>query len=290
MSGQASSPEVVADYACVCGEGPLWHPAERRLYWVDIPKGLLFRFDPAARKHEQAFHAGQIGGFTVQSDGSLLLFMDKGAVKILRQGTLHTVHEYTPGEENSRFNDVIADPEGRVFCGTLPSDGHQGSLYRMDADGKLTKLAEGFGCANGLGFTPDCKGLYFVDSQPREVYLFDYERATGSISNRRVFARLPESLGVPDGMTVDAKGFVWVAAWGGSCVVRYTPDGKEDTRIYFTGKLVSSVTFGGDDYRDMYVTTAGGDNKKDNGPGAGALFRLRPGVKGRPEHLSRIAL
>ncbi|MGA2974914.1 MAG: SMP-30/gluconolactonase/LRE family protein [Spirochaetia bacterium] len=290
-SAPSSSPEVVADYACVCGEGPLWHPTEKKVYWVDIPQGRLFRFDPAAGKHEKAFQwEGQIGGFTVQADGSLLLFMDRGAVRVLRDGQLHTIMEQIPGEENGRFNDVIADPEGRVFCGTLPADDHKGSLYRLDANGKLTKLLEGIGCSNGMGFTPDHAGLYYVDSTTRVVSLFDYEASTGEIGRPRVFSQLPESLGVPDGMTVDAKGFVWVAVWGGSCVLRFAPDGREERRIYFTAKLVSSVIFAGDDYRDMYVTTAGGDNKKDNGPSAGALFRVRSGIKGVPEFSSRIGI
>jgi D-xylono/L-arabinono-1,4-lactonase len=284
------TPEVIADYACVCGEGPVWHPLSKKLYWLDIPKGLLFSYDPLEGRHETALQTGQIGGCTVQPDGALLLFMEKGAVRLWQGGALRTVIESTPGEENGRFNDVIADPEGRVFCGTVRSDGSRGCLYRLDTDGRVHRLLDGFGCANGMGFTPDHAGLYFIDSPTHEVSLFDYEVKTGALSNRRVFARLPDSLGAPDGMTVDAKGFVWVAVWGGSCLLRYAPSGREDSRIYFTARLVSSVTFGGDDYRDLYVTSAGGDNRKENGPAAGALFRVRPGVRGLPEHFSRLSV
>jgi D-xylono/L-arabinono-1,4-lactonase len=287
----SGTPAIVADRACLCGENPLWHPLERRLYWVDIYRGLLFRFDPAAGTHEQAYRReGQIGGFTIQADGSLLLFMDRGAIGVLRGDVLTPIVESVPGEENGRFNDVIADPEGRVFCGTMPADGHLGSLYRLDRDGRLTKLVEGLSCSNGMGFTPDLAGMYHVDSMVRTVSLFDYDRATGSLSNRRQFARLPESLGVPDGLTVDAKGFPWVAVWGGGCLIRFTPDGREERRVYFTAKQVSSIAFGGEDYRDAYVTTAGADKRGELGPGSGALFRLRPGVKGVPEHPSRVGI
>jgi sugar lactone lactonase YvrE len=220
----------------------------------------------------------------------MLLFLNKGAVKVLSGGELTTIIESTPGEENARFNDVIADPRGRVFCGTLPADDHAGSLYRLDTNGTLTKLLGGINCSNGMGFTPDHRGLYFIDSPTHEVSLFDYDESSGDISNKRVFVRLPDSLGVPDGMTVDAKGFPWVAVWGGSCLVRYTPDGREDRRVYFTSKLVSSVIFGGDDYADAYVTSAGGDNKKDNGTSAGALFKVRTGIKGVPEFFSKVGL
>ena len=290
MNSRSASlrPEVVADYSCVCAENPLWHPLEEKVYWVDVPKGDLYRLDPSTGAHDKVFQAGQIGGFTVQQDGSLLLFMENGAVKLLRGGQLSTVIESLPGEEGSLFNDVIADPEGRVFCGTLPAGDHKGSLYRLDPDRKITRLLTGIGCSNGMGFTPDRKGMYYVDSAAREVYLFDYDRSTGGISGQRVFLKLPESLGTPDGLTVDAKGFMWVAVWGGGCLIRFSPEAKEERRIYFTAKLVSSVIFGGSDCKDIYVTTAGGDNRAENGPSAGSLFRFRAGIKGVPEFFSRI--
>jgi D-xylono/L-arabinono-1,4-lactonase len=290
MIGGAASPrpEVVADCSCVIGENPLWHSRDSRLCWVDIPNGILYRFDPATGTHEASRHDGQIGGFTIQEDGSLLFFMAKGAVKLLRDGRFQTVVEGIPGEEGSRFNDVIADPEGRVFCGTLEAGDRKGSLYRLDTDRTITRVVSGIGCSNGMGFTPDGKGMYYVDSVAREVYLFDYDRSTGGLSHQRVFLKPPESLGTPDGMTVDAKGFAWVAFWGGSCLIRFSPEAREERRIYFTARLVTSVIFGGSDYKDIYVTTAGGDNKAENGPSAGSVFRLRTGIRGVAEYFSRI--
>jgi D-xylonolactonase len=283
-------PELIADYACVTGEGPLWHPGEKRLYWVDIPTGRLFRYTPSDGTHEQVHEGEPIGGFTIQADGALLLFMAKGAVKIWREGALSTVIGEIPDERESRFNDVIADPEGRVFCGTMPTKDRPGRLYRLDPDGTLTKLLDGIGCSNGLGFSPDRKHLYYTDSSKREIYLFDYDRDTGEIANQRVFVRTPEGEGVPDGMTVDAAGYVWSARWDGGCLVRYAPDGTEDRRIPFPARKISSVTFGGEDTTDIYVTTAGGKNKEIEGPGAGALFRLNLGIPGMPEFPSRIGL
>ena len=120
------------------------------------------------------------------------------------------------------------------------------------------------------------------------IYLFDYDRDTGDISNPRAFVQVPEGEGVPDGMTVDAEGYVWSARWGSGCLVRYAPDGTEVLRINFPAKKVSSVTFGGEDYTDIYVTTAGGNDKEREGPGAGALFRLNLGIRGLPEFPSRV--
>ncbi len=283
-------PELIADYACVCGEGPLWHPDEKRLYWLDIAKGRMFRYEPATGKHEQCYEGQPIGGFTIQADGDLLLFMSRCTVKTWRDGRMATIIEETPEEQETTFNDVIADPMGRVFCGSLPTKERLGRLYRLDLDGKLTKLLEGIGCSNGMGFTPDLKRMYYTDSAKYEVYVFDYDKATGAISNKRLFARNPESEGLPDGMTVDAEGYIWSARWDGSCVVRFAPDGFEERRVAFPARKCSSVTFGGEDYADMYVTTAGGDQKATDGPLAGSLFRVRLGIRGVSEFRSRIGL
>ncbi|MBI5091091.1 MAG: SMP-30/gluconolactonase/LRE family protein [Candidatus Hydrogenedentes bacterium] len=283
-------PELIADYGCECGEGPLWHSGERKLYWTDIPRGRLYRYDPATGAHEQCYEGDVIGGFTIQSDGALLLFMARGAIKTWRDGKMTTIHEEIPNETDSRFNDVIADPEGRVFCGTMPCSDRLGRLYRLDCNGQLTRLLDGIGCSNGMGFSLDRKQMYYVDSPTREIYSFDYEQRTGAIRNQRVFVTTPEGEGNPDGITVDAEGFVWCAKWDGSALVRYSPEGVEERRYMFPAKKVSSVTFGGDDYRDVYVTTAGGHKKETEGAGAGGLFRLRPGIQGVPEFQSKVAL
>jgi len=280
--------ELIADYKCVTGEGPLWHPGEQRLYWVDIPTGRMFRYEPASGEHEQFYEGEVVGGFTIQEDGALLLFMAKGAVALWRDGELNYVIEEIPDERESRFNDVIADPAGRVFCGTMPTKDRLGRLYRLDTNGTLTKMLDGIGCSNGMGFTPDRKQMYYTDSPKLEIYLFDYDQDTSAITNQRVFVQTPEGEGVPDGMTVDAKGYVWSARWDGGCLVRYAPDGTEALHIDFPAKKVSSVTFGGEDYTDIYVTTAGGANKETEGSSAGALFRLNLSIQGVPDFPSRV--
>lgn len=286
-------PELIADYACETGEGPLWHPDEDRLYWVDIPPGKIFRYDPATGRHEQCHQAAEaIGGFTIQEDGALLLFGARGAISIWREGELATIIPEIAGEADGRFNDVIAAPGGRVFCGTMPTAAHAGRLYRLDPDGTLTTLLEGVTVSNGLGFTPDRRGLYHTDTSKGTITLFDFDQATGAIGNGRPFLDLTGKgeEGSPDGMTVDAEGCVWSARWDGGVLVRYAPDGHELLRIPFPARKVSSVVFGGPDYADLYVTTAGGRDKASNGAGAGALFRLRPGVRGVPEFRSRLTL
>lgn len=293
------APEIVADYACHTGENPLWHAAEQRLYWTDIPAGRLFRFDPQTGRHEPVYRGRPVGGFTVQADGSLLLFLDRGTVAAWRDGQIvRTIVAEIPEERDSRFNDVIADPAGRVFCGTMSvKDGagnvlRYGRLYRLERDGRLVKLLEGIGTSNGLGFTPDLRQLYYTDTRARTIWRFDYDAASGAISNQQVFVRTPEAAeeGRPDGLTVDAAGEVWSARWGGGCVVRYGRDGRERERIALPTAKVSCPAFGGPRLDELYLTTAGGEDRAGHGPAAGALFRVRPGVCGRPEFCSRVGL
>jgi len=139
-----------------------------------------------------------------------------------------------------------------------------------------------------MGFTPDRRHLYYTDSATREICRFDYEVVRGDITNRRLFVRTPENEGVPDGLTVDAEGGIWSVPWDGGALVRFTPNGKEERRIRFPAKKVSSFTFGDEDLADMYVTTAGGNQRATEGAGAGALFRLRPRIRGLPEFCSRV--
>ena len=283
-------PELMADYRCETGEGPLWHPMERQVYWSDIPRGRIFRLNPFSRRHEQIYEGRIVGGYTIQSDGSLLLFMDRGSVAVWRDGKLEYLVNEMEGETDNRFNDVAADPAGRVFCGTMPTDTRSATLYRMDTDGSITTVLEGVGLSNGIGFSPDQKQMYYTDSLARKIYIFDYDIDSGDVTNQRVFVETPDDGSIPDGMTVDAEGYVWGARWDGSSLYRYNPDGEQVVQIQFPAKKISSVIFGGVDLTDMYVTTAGGGNKAEEGPGAGGLFRVNVGIQGKPEFLSRVGL
>jgi len=282
-------PELIADYNCKIGEGVLWHPEEKRVYWTDIPTGRMFRYDPLSDRHEQFYDGEVVGGFTVQLDGSLLLFMNRGAVKIYRDGNLKEVISKISGEEDSRFNDVIADPEGRVFCGTMPTEKRPGRLYRLDRGGGIERIRDKVEIPNGMGFTLDGNGLYFTESGRGTIHFFDYDRQTGEITRNRTFTSVESEKGVPDGMTVDSEGYVWSARWNGGCIVRYSPDGEQVEKIEFPTRKVTSLAFGGESYEDLYVTTAGGDDRAEEGQGAGGLFRIKlRNLKGISEYKSDV--
>lgn len=280
-----------ADYACACGENPYWHPDEQRVYWEDIPTGRLFRYDPATGEHACCHQSdAALGGFTLQADGALLLFGADGRVQTWRDGVVTNVLDALPDERGNRFNDVIADPEGRVFCGTMSHGDRSGRLYRLDPDGSIRCVVPDIGTSNGLGFSPDLSTLYYADSPALVVYAFDYDRASGELSNQRVHIRTEPDRGVPDGLTIDAAGELWLAKWDGWCLEHYGVDGRLQRRLEFPVRKVSSVVFGGPDYGTLWVTSAGGEDKPGNGPAAGALFELSLGVTGRPEFRSRIGL
>lgn len=281
--------ENVADYACETGEGPLWHPEESRLYWVDIPAGRLFRYDPDTGEAEPADERdGPIGGFTIEADGRLLLFEEGGRIETWDEGPADLVRGSLPGEAGSRFNDVIADPEGRVFAGTMPEGESPGRLYRIDPDGSTTVIEEGVDVPNGMGFSPDLTGFYFTETRAERIYRYDYDRQTGAVSDREVFLEFHDTPGMPDGMTVDSMGYLWIAFWDGSRIERRRPDGTLDRTVEFPARKVSSATIGGAEYSTVYATTAGGSNKDEEGRGAGALFRFPAGVRGLPEFRSRM--
>lgn len=282
--------ELVADHQCELGEGPVWHPDERRLYWVDITAGRLLLYDPASGESECVHETDVVSGLTIQRDGSLLLFMDAGRVAHWRDGEVVAVSTVTPDVGDSRFNDVIADPRGRVYCGTMPTADRGGRFYRLDTDGSITRIEDDVDIPNGMGFTRDRSHLYFTETEAATIYRYRYDESTGALSDREAFVRSPDTPGLPDGMTVDAEGQLWSARWEGGCVVQYDAAGTEMERIDVPAAKVTSVAFGGPDLEQLYVTTAGGDDRATEGRSAGGLFRLDPGVTGVEEFRSDVSL
>ncbi len=277
--------KVAANYHCETGENPLGNPVDGRIYWTDIPRGRIYKYNPGTEKHEEIYRGKPVGGFTIQEDGRLLLFMSKGQIALLNSdGSLETIQPFLPGEEESRFNDVIADPEGKVYCGTMPTPDRKGKLYLLDTDGSVSVVEEGIDCSNGMGFSPDLTRMYHVDSGKRKIYVYEYHKS--KVINRKIFIETDPDYGVPDGMTIDTEGFLWVAHWNGSAVVRYSPAGKEVQKFDVPAAKVSCVTFAPPDFQILYITTAGGTIGSETLDGA--LFYCKPGFKGKPEFFSKI--
>lgn len=276
----------------------MWHADESALYWMDIPQGRLFRYDSVTGEHGMVREGRELGAATIQADGSLVLMGGPGCcVSKWEDGRESGIVEKVPGE--TRFNDAIADAVGRVYSGSMAKrwgttdPAELGTLYRIDTDGSIHVMDRGFGCANGMGLSPDGRTLFFIDSPSQNVYAYDVDPATADLSNRRVHLETaPQgTASIPDGMTIDADGCFWVARWGDACVVRYDPAGAEMIRIELSTSCITSVAFGGADLATMFITSAGGDDPAKHGADAGALFAVEfEGVRGVPEHRSRITL
>lgn len=285
-------PEVVVDATSRTGEGPLWDERRQLLYWVDIPAGQLFAFDPDTGRNTLVHqHDGSIGGFTLQADGAFLLFGDGGGIVQLRDGTTEVIVDGIEAEAGGRFNDVITDPRGRVICGTMPTADGTARLYRLEIDGTLNLLFDDVGLSNGMGFSPDTSVFYHTDSNRHRIHRMEYDAESGTVRNRRVLIETPDDGSVPDGMAVDHDGTIWSARWDGNALHRYDPEGQPLGKVTFPVRKVSSITFGGPDLGTAYVTTAGGENRGDaEGAEAGSLFRVDLGVRGRPSFRSRVGL
>ena len=285
--------QVIVNYDCHCGEGPYWHPLERCIYWNDNQTKRFFRYDPTTGEHKIVYHDRTVAACTMQSDGTLLLYMDYSTVAVFRDGKIEPIIDGMPDEpykESVLFNDVSADPKGRVYGGVWEPAKKLGKLYRIDTDLSVKVMVEGVGCPNGIGFTADLKTMFFTDSVIRTIWAFDYDVETGDLANQRPFVQLAESDGMPDGMVMDSEGCLWSALWDGSGVIRFSPEGKSIARLELPARKITCPVWGGRDLTHMYITSAGAQDKAANGEAAGSLFRVNPGVTGVADFHSRLGL
>jgi sugar lactone lactonase YvrE len=198
------------------------------------------------------------------------------------------------GQPDRRMNDANVDPAGRYLAGSMALDQRPGggALFSLGGDGALRTVVADAAISNGLDWSPDGRRCYYVDSPTRRVDVFDYDVTDGSLTGRRCFVDVSDVPGIPDGLTVDADGGVWVAFFGGSRVVRFTPDGVPELTVDLPVALVTSCCFGGPDLGDLFISTSteGMDAAEVAAqPGAGGVFHLRPGRRGRPATPFRLA-
>jgi sugar lactone lactonase YvrE len=282
--------EIVLDAHAELGEGPSWDPATRRLIWVDITAELVHRFDPASGQDER-FEVGQpVGAAVPTTDGRLALAVSDGfAFLDPTTGAVERIADVELDLPDTMMNDGKCDPAGRLWAGTKDAVGSRsiGALYRLGPDRRPVQVLTGLKVSNGLGWSPDRTTMYFIDSPTQRIDVFDFDLERGEIADRRTLVEIPEAWGLPDGMTVDEEGFLWVAFWGGSAVRRFDPTGEVDSLVEFPVSQVTSCAFGGQDLSELYVTSARdglSEEQMAEQPLAGALFRLSPGVRGQRPH------
>ncbi|KPH87583.1 gluconolaconase [Komagataeibacter intermedius AF2] len=281
-------PHCVWDIRAELGEGPVWSVREQALYFVDIVGQAIHRFHPASGARA-SWSAPQRPGFVAPvSDGTLMCGLKDGlycldpATGVFRRDV--AVEPDLPG---NRINDGSVDSKGRLWFGTM-DDGEStpsGALYSVTREGtglSVLRHDEGYIVTNGPGISPDGRRLYHNHSPAGIIYVFDLAE-DGSLSNRRVFARIDD--GYPDGVVVDSMGNLWVGVWNGGRIVRFQPDGTSLPSIPVPGALnVTKVAFGGPDLRTAYITTARKNTPPDRlaqMPQAGSLFSFQVDVPGQ---------
>lgn len=245
------------------------------LYWSDVPNGGVFKRAPDGAIETVIPRRKGVGGIALHADGGIVV--SGRDISHVRDGQTRIVFGSpdVPG-----WNDIFADPAGRVFAGSIRSDPFRegprtpGELWLIERQGVAVELYGGVGLCNGIGLSPDGKRLYQSDSAAQQILAHDL-LPEGGVRGRAVFAQV--EIGVPDGLAVDEEGGVWVAVFRGSCVARYAPDGRLDRRVEVPARAVTSLCFGGPDRRDLYVATADNSEHPER---RGTLFRTRAPLAG----------
>lgn len=281
--------ECVLAARAVLGEGACWFVEEQRLYWVDILRCEVHRFDPATGRDEMRKTPCHVSLVQPTTRGDLVLGTRDGIARMdFETGRFVVLCDPEAQIAGNRFNDGKPDPRGRLVAGSIAYDGSdkKANLWMIEPDLIFSRLVEHAGNSNGLGWSPDEKTFYWTDTKTGCVFAFDYDAAAGRIANRRVAVEVDKSVGRPDGLTVDAEGFLWTALWGGHGVARWNPEtGEMVEKVTCPVPYVTCPTFGGPDLDVLYFTTAQqGRAEMEPTPEAeaGNIFAIRPGVRGLP--------
>jgi sugar lactone lactonase YvrE len=278
------------------GEGAVWHEGEQALYWVDISRFLIHRYDPASRATWSWFF-DQPPTTLALTDRADTIAVAVGGRIVLWQPRTDSRADFVLAEDNwpaVRLNDGRADPAGNLWVGSMQNnvaedgtgkpitDEAAGRLFRIGGNGGVTMVKAGIGISNTFGWSPDATRFYFADTLTNVIDVYDYDAAAGTIANGRPFFAGFDR-GSPDGSAVDSEGTLWNARYGGGCIVRVTPDGKVAGLIEMPCENVTTCTFGGPDLKTLYVTTAAGGS----GVGrrlAGSLYAVEMEVPGLSEN------
>lgn len=295
---------IVANENYLCGESPLWDIRDKKFYWCDLLPKKVFKLNDETGKPEVYFEGKSVGGFAMNQSGGYACSALEGIFLWDEKNGFRLVADFL-GADKLAGNDCIADPCGRLLFGSVFYDAFApsyplGKLFKVERDGKVEILDEGIHLSNGLGFSPDEKTLYYSDTIGHEILAYDYNKEKGTVSNKRTFVKVPLDEGMPDGMTVDAEGFVWSAQWYGSCVMRYDPDGKVERKLVTPGRQTTSVMFGGENLDDIYITTAFKPawlhmipkdyDYSDTSNLGGPVYKINLGIKGKPEYMADIRI
>jgi sugar lactone lactonase YvrE len=273
----------------VLGEGPIWRPRDNSLYWIDLKAPGIYCFDVITRQNRQvpAALGKTLGGMVFARDGRMIVVDGDGVHDLNANGHRGLLVNPESGQAGNAFNDAKCDPKGRLWSGTadIGETRPSGSLYVIEGHGqrRVRRIDSGIVCSNGPAFSPDGRRAYFTDSFAQEIYYYEIDLDTGLISERKSFVRCSPDAGFPDGMTVDAEGYLWCCNWDGWSVTRYARSGEIDRVLKVPVPRPPSVCFGGPRMDQLYITSASDGLSAEQlreAPLSGSLFVCEPGVKG----------
>lgn len=273
--------DVVIDLGSSLGEGPVWDHRTSRLAWVDILAGLVHLTEPGSGVTTTVPVGTDVGAIVLNGESGYLLAVRNGFAT-LEGGHLEVVNQVLD-VAGQRMNDGALDPAGRFVAGSITADRTPtGSLYVRDLDGEVRELFGGVTVSNGLAWNAAGDRLYYVDSPLQCIDVMDYDVEAGTVSGRRTWATIPDSVGIPDGLTIDEEGCLWLALWGGGRVLRFSPDGRVIGEVRLPVSRVTSCAFGGAGLDGLFITTAAVGSSPDDPPRShdGALFVIELGVSG----------
>jgi sugar lactone lactonase YvrE len=272
------------------GEGIRWDARREEMLAVDILAGRVYRGrvrDDGSLERVRVYELpGTVGMITpVEGDEGWLLGTGRSFAYLAPDGTHQTIADVSPA--GTRMNDGACDPKGRFWAGTLADVHHEGggALYRLDRTGRTEMMLDGMTISNGVGWSPDGLTMYLVDSGPRLIHAFAFDPDRGTISAGRILVSVPEDVGAPDGMTVDAAGDLWVAIYGGGRVNRYAPDGELRQVLTIPARQCTCCAFGGPRLHRLFVTTATEgwtEEQRRAEPAAGLVYRCDTDATGLP--------
>jgi sugar lactone lactonase YvrE len=278
-------------------EGPRWHEQRQELLWVDILGSEWHRAtlhpDSSLERVTTIAVDRHVGAVAPALDGGYVLAAGPGFVYLDDHGVARDLAQPEGGRSDVRMNDGACDAQGRFWAGTTAYDESPGAgaLYRLELDGSCTAVLSDLTIANGIGWSPDGLTMYLNDSGTGRLEAFDFEMSTGALSGRRTLVQGEQDGVVPDGLTVDAEGCIWVAWWGGAMVNRYAPDGSRLASLRLPVERPTSCAFGGRDLATLFVTSARvglDDDALAREPDAGRLFSIAGlGLHGSPCQLYR---
>ena len=279
-----STPQCVWALGAELGEGPIWSPSEQAVWFVDIKRNRIHRFEPISRR-KRSYETPPNPSFIVaEKGGTFVVGLQSGLHRFdPKTGDFALLCEVEPDKPGNRLNDGALDPQGRLWFGTMDNDEKEksGSLYRLDRSGPV-EVDGGYAITNGPCFSPDGRILYHTDTRESTIYAFDVAD-DGSVSNKRVFVRIEDGAGHPDGPTTDSEGCVWTALFHGWAARRYSPSGALIATVRFPCSNITKLAFGGPDLRTAYATSARhhlNPEQMSEQPLAGGLFSFEVDVPG----------